>query len=611
MREIFGLYPVRAVTTYCMGFKASQPSLSSKYCVFIGRPSFSTVSGPESKGTTIRTTDSSPAYRFVDGSEEKIDLLLALIQKKTDSSEAEAKEMLELKGDILLKHSIFDIADIVETFEEQLSMTPKQLKVVFQLRKSLWRQSPGFLANAIQLLKEEYHLSKEIVKSITNVSKSATNILNPAILRDCAERKLIFESIYGKDCFDRVQQLRTSVAHAPSLLYIPLSLFYDRINNFLTLFGYNHPRELEWMLPTSFVYNDLDYLERKTKLLYRYLTRGLELTTSEGNPERKRFVIPKEEYEKHQVELEKKYRFLLHRPPEEIVDYGKIEEKSTKRTTKMRITNLKSGDNVRKQIVEDEFLYESYRRYLSEDEGVEKAGLYEDLVMNTIRDYSERNRLDVLKDIDPLFMKGIEEKLFKEAQLPLEALYQELWKLSEQRDDENHFSHERALQCIQHMEMTNVSFSYLLSKLGMLAIYSNQLTGQFLLGNSGFLRYSLEENIFPKLIVLGIALRNYFQGKQMMMTNEKENPQQSSQQSPRSRDEILQECVHAYRAHPVRVELTRCFYFISNFSLNDIERGMELFEQFSTEEKEFNLLHLRKFIVLAKAIRTKEKQQGV
>jgi hypothetical protein len=630
MRGMHGLYSVKAATTYYMGFKASQPSRSSRYCSFIGRQSFSTVPGP----------DLSPAYRSLEISEERILLLLALIQKKTHSTKIEAAEILELKRDLFLKHSVEDITAIVETFEKELSMTPKQLKIVFQLRRNLWKWSPGFLADTIGILKEEYHLcSKEIVRNITKATRPAPSILNPAILRDCAERKLIFESIYGKGCFDRVQQLRTTVSHQPSLLHIPLSLFYDRINHFLTLFGYSHPSELEWMLPASFLYNDLDYLERKTKLFYRYLTGGLELNSSKTNQERKPFVIPKEEYENHQKELEKKYPFLLDQPLEEIQDdvreVKKPRRRKSKSTTKMVITKPRSGENANKRIVEDEFLYESYRRYLSASEGTEKAGLYEDLVMNTILDYSERVTLDVMEEIDPVFMKEIEEKLFKEAQLPLEALYRELWKLSEHRKEENRFSPEKALHCIQHMEMTNVSFSYLLSKLGMLAIYSNDEIPHRFLVSSGFLRYSLEENLFPKLVAIGKPIQSYFQGIAMNLRkwteSEKEleekrkdnnnshnndcrplstlsaKPGELQQNPPKSPDAILQECVDAYRTHPVRVELTRCFYFISNFSLNDIQRGMELFDELPVEVQEKNLFNLRTFIM--KAISRRKEEQ--
>jgi hypothetical protein len=649
MRGIFGIYSGRTATAYCMHFKAQSLSFSSRCYNFIGKQFFSTAPGPESPRVRIRTTDVSSMHSSLEkdfrSHSEEAKSLLVLIQTKTDASKTEAEQILELKGDVFLKHSIKDMTAIIEIFEKELSMTPKQLKIVFQLGRKRLQQSADLLADTIQLLKEEYHLSKDIVRNITSTSKSCTSILNSAILRDCAERKLIFESIYGEGCFDRVQHVRYSVSHQPSLLRIPPSLLYYRINWFMQFFGCSHPRELNWMQATTFVYSDLDYLERKTKLFYRYLTGGLELAAPTNNLERKRFVIPKEEYENHQKELEKrkkKYPFLLeeaNRVTKKLAlddkeeNYDKEEEYDEKLSRKWM--KMKKARH-KKNIVEDESLYESYRQYrkgeeareagermdesLQEEEDKKKSNRYEDFVMKTILDYEQKNKLDVMKEIDPLFMDEIEAKLQREAQLPMKAFYRELWKLSEQRDEETHFSHEKALECIEHLGLTNRSFCYLLSKMGMLAIYSNHHKPQLLLTKKDYLQFSLEENIYPKLVVLGKAIPTHFkkkQEKELLEEPEKEEvkptttavqnakteqpQQQPPQQSLKTPNEVLQECVHSYCSHPVRVKLTHYFSIVSKFTLVDIERAMELFGELPFEEQERNMSFLKKFIVLSRA----------
>ena len=128
------------------------------------------------------------------------------------------------KDDYLRKNTVI---------EKELLVTDDEfIGLAFKNRVGMWLKSENDLRNILRLLKEEYCMREEELRSWFTEG-NGSNLFSERILKDGVERKLIFEDVYGSGCFEKKKILRTNVLDKPIILSYPVSRYYGTINRLM------------------------------------------------------------------------------------------------------------------------------------------------------------------------------------------------------------------------------------------------------------------------------------------------------------------------------------------------------------------------------------------
>lgn len=441
---------------------------------------------------------------------KQVEMLVYLKERLEIEKENEIFDILETNGYFLLQTKE-EIQKKIDIFLKEISIASIiDVKKSMIHRRRMWLKTSSHFQNILQLLQKEYHYTENELLAWFLYGKGK-NLLSEKIFIDAAERKLIFEDLYGKDCFALKKSLRSTILSYPQLLSYPVSHYYSIINRFMEIFSLHDCTQMKW-LPIS-IYNmgNIDRIEKRVELMYKYFTNGQELmkdnlnhhhhhnnnTTNHdddaGDDEEQKskkqkspqllYKVDPSRFEEKQRELDRLYPMKL------TVTTPQDDEPSTVgegvEDGNSNNNDLKKASSYNMNPIDEERLYQDYVASKTnkkrstrtstkqpqpqpQEQSEEQENIYDKFVQDSLREYSQQGMLEILTETQDYssWQQHLEKKL-SAVNLTMNDLYRELWKESEGIE----MTSKETLTIIQSPSALSSHLSNPILKVGMMTVF--------------------------------------------------------------------------------------------------------------------------------------------
>ena len=495
---------------------------------------------------------------------------LGYLTDRLDIQDEEELCKLLYRNTQLLRQSREELAAKIDVFLELLpEATIEDCRQAFFHRRKMWTKTANDLRSLLRILREEFHLSDQDLSDWFARGKSRS-VFSEQLLLDLAERKLIFEEVYGPDCFRTKKSLRALLLECPYILALPVSDFAATVRQLRRIFACPGPGQLGWLPPNLLTYKNLDRLERRVAVWLAYLTdtplpppppatSSLDGAEDEGLATDQRASA-----RERQKLLEERYPMdaLRKGASPAVGGAGPAAVDEEEEGGEAARTDQENPEEGEESSGEEVRVFEDYRRVreasrLGHGHGqVGEGNAYEQLVRETLQKFREQRQLEILQDLAGYgqWLAALEQQLAGAGLgLGLVDLYRELWRQSEGC----RMPPDEALQAIRVSVRGDVRQS--MSKLGLLTVFlglTREEAGRVQWLTRGLLGYSLEERVIPRLVMVAAVLHREQQRRGLPSAL---SLPQEEETADRSRAELLTKSALLYREHPFRRELREFF----------------------------------------------------